>query len=156
MSQTDYQSVFEIGFRSFPWFTFLHPIPFIVIGVLLFRFVKSKQTYQIAGILVAIFASIIFLLNTVSLVPEFVRDRSAYRTGDSSMVEGVVENFYPAPALGPSKESFAVNGTMFSYYVGTATACFSNTPNHRGPIRPGLHVRIYYKNDCIQRVDVRR
>ena len=154
--QTEYQSIFEIGFRSFPWFTLLHPVPFIVVGALLFRFVKGRQIYQAVGILVATFATLIFLLGSVRLVPEFIADWHTYKRGDSSVVEGVVENFYPAPTLGPSKESFSVHGIIFSYYVDAASPCFSNAPAHSGPIRPGLNVRIHYKGGCIQRVDVRR
>jgi hypothetical protein len=113
VTQTEYQSIFEIGLSSFPWFTFLHPVPFILIGVLLFRFVKGKQIYQIVGILLAALATFIFLLGSLSLVAEFVADWRTYKRGDSSVVEGVVENFYPAPTLGASKESFSVHGIIF-------------------------------------------
>lgn len=155
MLQSDYQTVFEIGIRSFSWSGLLHPVPFIVIGVLLFRFTRGKRVYQIVGALGAMFATLLFLVAVVSLVPEFVKLRRAYRSGDSSLVEGIVENFHPAPVLGALKESFSVRDVVFSYFPGDTTPCFHNDPPRRGPVRPGLDVRVYYKDGCIQRVDTR-
>jgi cytochrome bd-type quinol oxidase subunit 2 len=71
----NYQTVFEIGFRSFPWSALMHPVPFILIGVLLFRFRKGKQIYQAAGIIGAAMATLFFLLLAASLVPNFVELR---------------------------------------------------------------------------------
>jgi hypothetical protein len=55
--------------------------------------------------------------------------------------------------IGPAKESFVVNGVVFSYYAFGADPCFHNAPIHNGIIREGLAVRIHYNNECIQRVD---
>jgi hypothetical protein len=90
----------------------------------------------------------------VRLVPNFIAQRHAYRNGDSSVVEGTVEYFHPAPELGAAKEFFRVNGVNFLYNVLDSTPCFHNSPLQRGPIRQGLTVRIYYKDECIQRVDI--
>lgn len=152
----NYQTEFEIGFRSFPWRALMHPVPFIVIGVLLFRFRKGKQIYQAAGLIVAAMATLFFLLLAVSLVPNYVKLRHTYTSGNSSVAEGVIENFKPAPYLGTARESFDVQGINFSYNALNPTPCFHNAPFHKGPIRPGLAVRIYYKDGCIQRVDIRR
>jgi hypothetical protein len=122
--QTDYRTVFEIGIKSFPWGASLHPIPFIVLGVLLVRFAKSKQIYQIAGAVGAIFATLFLLIAAVSFVPNFVKLRHSYRSGQSSIVEGIVENFHPAPVLGAARESFSVHGIVFSYNVLDATPVF--------------------------------
>jgi hypothetical protein len=151
-----YQTVFELGLRSFPWARVLHPMPFIVIGLLLFRFCRIKQIYQVMGIIVASLASIFFLISLVVFVPHFVKLRSAYVSGRTSVVEGVVENFRPAPALGPARESFSVRGVIFSYNVLDDTPCFHNVPLHGGPIRAGSDIRIHYNDECIQRVDLRR
>jgi hypothetical protein len=155
MLQPDYQTVFEIGIGSFPWTGLLHPVPFIIIGALLLRFSRGKQIYKIAGAIVAAFATFFLLIAAMTFVPEFVKLRRTYRSGDSSLVEGIVENFQPAPVLGALRESFSVHGVVFSYFPGDATPCFHNDPARRGPIRPGLDVRIYYKDGCIQRVDIR-
>jgi hypothetical protein len=92
-----YTTVFEIGFKTFPWSGVLHPVLFILVGMFLLRFGKSKQIYQAAGIIVAILATIICLLAAVSLVPNFIELRRGFRSGNSSIVEGVVEDFHPAP-----------------------------------------------------------
>jgi len=155
MTQANYKTVFEIGLRSFPWVRLAHPLIFVVVGLLLY-FLKIKQIYRVMGILVASFALLIFLLLLMSFVPQFLTLRSAYVSGRSSMVEGVVENFSPAPALGPARESFSVNGVVFSYNALDDTPCFHNAPVHRGPIKGALDVRIYYNDSCIQRVDILR
>ena len=101
-------------------------MPFILIGVLLFRFGKSKQIYQVAGIIVAALAALFLILAGVSLVPKFIELRHAYKNGNSSTVEGVVENFHPAPVLGVANESFSVDGVDFSYNALNLTTCFHN------------------------------
>jgi hypothetical protein len=154
MTQADYKTVFEIGLGSFPWASAARPLIFVVIGALLVRFVKRKRIYVVMGILGVAFGTLIFVTLLVIFVPNFVKLRSAYVSGRSSIVEGVVENFHPAPALGPATESFSVNGMSFSYNALDNTPCFHNAPIHAGPIRSGLHVRIYYNEACIQRVDI--
>jgi hypothetical protein len=150
-----YNTVFEIGFKSFPWDGLLHPVPAILIGVLLFRFGKSNQIYQVIGIIVAALAALFLIIAGVNLVPKFIQIRHAYKSGNSSIVEGVVETFHPAPDFGVANESFTVHGVNFSYNALDLTTCFHNAPLHKGPIRSGLAVRIYYKDGCIQRLDVR-
>ena len=132
----------------------LHPVPFVVIGILLFRFGR-KQVYKVVGILVATVAAFFFLITAATLVPTFVSLRNPYRNGDSSVVVGTVENFHPAPYLGGANESFSIKRAVFSYNVLDPIPCFHNAPAYNGPIRPGLELRIYYKAGCIQRVDVR-
>ena len=153
MVQAQYRTVFEIGFKSFPWGGLLHPVPFIILGLLLLYFGKNKDRYQVFGGILTGFATLFFLIATVTYVPQFVESRRAYRSGDSLVVEGIVENFHPPPRFGGQKESFSVNGIVLSYYVGDGTPCFHNDPALKGPIRSGLDVRIYYKDGCIQRVD---
>jgi hypothetical protein len=105
---------------------------------------------------VAALATIIFLLVAVNLVPNFIDCRRVFRSGDSSIVEGIVENFHPASPLGAAEESFSVNGVTFSYNALDLTPCFHNAPLHKGPIRSGLAIRIYYKDGSIQRLDGRQ
>ena len=156
MTQATYQTVFELGLGSFPWARLLHPVFFIVIGLLLFRFGRSRQIYQAMGLIGASLGTIFFLIALLVFIPNFVKVRSAYVAGRSSVVEGVVENFRPAPALGAARESFSVSGVVFSYNALDDTPCFHNAPIHGGPLRAGLEIRIRYNDWCIQRVDVRR
>lgn len=156
MTQTNYQTIFEIGLRSFAWGALFHPTIFIVIGLLLVRFSKGRAYFQFVGGAGALFGGLIFLLAAIVMVPEFIDARHAYVKGDTSIIQGTVENFRPTHALGPSEESFSVKGVKFSYYIGDSTPCFHNDPRFKGPLHAGLDVRIYYKDACIQRVDVRQ
>ena len=154
MTQANYQTVFEIGLPSFPWARVLHPLIFVAIGLLLVWFLKSRQIYLVMGVFMASLASLFLLISLGTFIPNFMKLRSAYVSAKSSIVEGVVENFRPAPTIGPARESFSVRGVLFSYNALDDTPCFHNAPLHRGPIRDGLNVRIHYNEECIQRVDI--
>ncbi len=154
MTQVNYQIMFEIGLGSFPWARVVHPLIFVVIGLLLARFLKSRQIYLVMGVSMASLASLFLLISLVIFVPNFIKLRSAYVSGKSSIVEGAVENFRPAPKIGPARESFSVHGVLFSYNALDDTPCFHNAPLNGGPILDGLDVRIHYDEGCIQRVDI--
>jgi hypothetical protein len=154
MPADNYQTIFELGFRSFPWQRVLQPLIFLALGLLLIQFFKRKPFHLIVGVFVASMASFFFLISLVIFVPEFVRLRSAYTSGKSDIVDGVIQNFQPAPTIGPALESFSVNGVSFSYNALDDTPCFHNAPLHKGPIREELNVRIHYYDRCIQRVEV--
>jgi hypothetical protein len=151
-----YNTIFEIGFRSFPWLQLLQPVLFVLLGTALFRFGKRKQINQVVGIIMAAFAAIFVSIAAINLIPKFIEIRHSYKRGNSSIVEGVVENFHAAPELGAAEESFSVRGVNFSYNALGATSCFRNAPFHKGPIRTGIAVRIFYHDGCIQRVDIQR
>src|ERR1700678_1704848 len=151
-----YKTIFEIGFRSFPWLQLLQPVLFVLLGTALFRFGKRKQINQVVGIIMAAFAAIFVSIAAINLIPKFIEIRHSYKRGNSSIVEGVVENFHAAPELGAAEESFSVRGVNFSYNALGATWCFRNAPFHKGPIRTGIAVRIFYHDGCIQRVDIQR
>ncbi len=154
MAPAHYQTIFEIGLKSFPWARVAHPLFFVVLGLLVILFFKKYPVALVTGVWVTGLASIIFLLALLNFIPKFIKLRSAYVSGRSSIVAGVVEDFHPAPTLGPLRESFRVNGLSFSYYPGAGKPCFDNSPLRHGPIRDGLNVRIYYNQGCIQRVDI--
>jgi len=156
MMMPNYQTIFEIGLRSFPWAGALHPAIAVIIGVSLFLFAKGKEIYQLVGGFLAIFGAFLVLIMTITLVSKYVPLRRAYTSGDSSIVEGVVGNFQPAPVLGAARESFSVGGVVFTYNALDDTPCFHDAPYRHGPIRQGLEVRIFYRDGCIQRVDMRR
>jgi hypothetical protein len=156
MPQTNYQTVFHIGIGSFPWSFLLVPALLIAVGCALIRFNGGKQIRLAVGYLTIIFCSFVIVVAGLSLISQFWKVRRSYLSGDSSVIEGTVENFHPMPYLGPANESFSVKGVSFSYYVGELTPCFHNNPPHKGPIHSGSNVRIYYKDQCIQQVDVLR
>jgi hypothetical protein len=124
------------------------------VGLLLIQLFKRKTIQLILLILITSMASLIFLASLMSFLPDFVKLRSAYVSGKSLVVEGVVQNFRPAPAIGPAEESFLVDGVSFSYNALDDSPCFHNAPLHGGPVRGGLDVRIHYYEGCIQRIEV--
>lgn len=151
----EYTTVFEIGFRSFPWSALINPLFFALLGFVFYGFSK-QQIRQVVGVVVFGMGLIFFLIISTRLIPDFARARSEYVNGQSSVVEGTITDFRPMPDLGPSEESFSVGGVRFSYYVGDWSPCFNNSPRRKGPARAGLNVRIYYRDTCIQRVDIQR
>lgn len=155
MEQANYHTIFQIGLKSFPWSTLLHPIPFIVIALVLVCLSRRKQYFKIVGSIIAVLGVMFFVTLALKLVPDFVAQRRPYAKGVSSVVAGKIQDFHAAPILGPANESFTVSGVPFSYNVLDSSPCFHNAPAHKGPIHNGLDVRIYYRDECIQRVDVR-
>lgn len=154
MTHANYRTLFELGFGSFPWFSVARPLIFIAIGLLIIKFAKRRPAYLVMGVFAACFAFVILLVSLINYVPEFFKLRGAYLSGKTSVVEGTVKDFRPAPKIGRARESFSVGGVTFSYNALDITPCFHDAPYHRGPIQDGLHVRIYYNAGCIQRLDV--
>ena len=154
MTVDNYQTIYELGFRSFQWLTIVRLLAFIVLGLLIIKLFKKKTFFAIVGVFVASISTLILFVALLSLIPQFVKLRSAYMSGKSMVAVGVVQSFHPAPIIGSELESFSVNGVSFSYYAGDDAPCFHNAPLHKGPIRDGLNVRIHYYEDCIQRVEV--
>jgi len=156
MTTDTYKTIFELGVRSFPWQRIIQPLVFLTLGLVLVQFFKRKRFYLVVGVFVASMASLFLLISLVIFIPSFIALRTAYVSGKSAVVEGVVQNFRPAPTIGPARESFSVGGVLFSYNALDDTSCFHDTPFHGGPIREGLDVRIHYYGSCIQRVEVLR
>lgn len=62
-----------------------------------------------------------------------------------NVVSGVVKNHHPGSSeRGNTLESFEVNDVRFSYYPLTGSPEFNQTNAFGGPIKNGLHVKIYY------------
>jgi hypothetical protein len=59
-------------------------------------------------------------------------------------VEGVVENFHPAPPEGHQNETFTVDAISFSYSDYVITGGYNQTRSHGGLIDQGKLVRITY------------
>ena len=150
----DYHTIFEIGMKSFPWLALLRPMILVAAGLLLVRFSRRRPQLQLIGALGAIVGALLLLMGTSKLVPEFMAGRRTYQSGQSRMVEGTVDDFHPAPVLLQGMESFQVGGVRFSYLVGGPSPCFQNDRNGRGMVHAGSHVRIYYRDGCIERVDL--
>jgi hypothetical protein len=78
-----------------------------------------------------------------------------YRDGKATEYEGVVSDFVPMPSgvVGAS-ESFIVNGRKFKYSDYEITGCFNNTSLFGGPIKYGIHVRLWAIGNCIVRLEI--
>src|SRR5690349_23401847 len=83
-----YETIFEIGLRSFPWASLLHPMIALVVGLPLFLFGMRKPLYRYIGAAVACFGILVMVLATITFVPEYVSLRGAYARGESSIVQG--------------------------------------------------------------------
>ncbi len=77
MTNESYQTVFEIGFRPLPWARVAHPLIFVVIGLLLIRYLKKKTPYLVMGVVLACFGSLFVLLSLIIFIPNFVELCSA-------------------------------------------------------------------------------
>jgi hypothetical protein len=53
-------------------------------------------------------------------------------------------------------ESFVVKGVAFKYSDSVIAAGFNNSASHGGPIREGLHVKIWHLNGEILRLDIEK
>ena len=154
MPPTDYKTVFELSARSFPWTALVTPAGLVVLGCILFRLSKREIVRAVGAVLV-FFGGVLLVILSVEVSSNFYEVRRAYRSGQTNVVEGQIESFRPVPFIGPTIESFSVNGVQFSYNVGESIGCFNDSFPHRVPIRPGQVVRLHYDIGCIQRVEIR-
>jgi hypothetical protein len=162
MNDHGYTVVFDVltnGARAF-WF----PVPglfFIVIGLLLPRFIKSgifrsppwMRSWFPTVFLV--FAILWTLIGFTSIGVRYLNDLNAMKSGKVGYVEGQVESFVPMPYTGHAMESFTVKGIPFSYSDYVVTPGFNNTTSHGGPIRNGLYVRIWYLQNEILKLEIK-
>jgi len=105
MTQGNYHTAFQMGFRSFPWSAVAHPLIFVAIGLLLVRFLKDRKPYLVIGIFMASLASLFVLLSLMNFIPKFLKLRSAHVSGKGSTVEGLSRIFtrlrYQVPQENP-------------------------------------------------------
>jgi len=96
-------------------------------------------TYLVAG------AGVLWALGAGATVYGFHDEaRAAAKSPSTPLVEGVVEDFHPAPYEGHQDESFSVGGVRFAYSDYVITGGFRQSSSHGGPIHQGLVVRIRY------------
>jgi hypothetical protein len=81
-----------------------------------------------------------------------LRCRHWARTGNYSIVEGVIKQFHPMPYEGHDWERITVGGTEFMYADFDVPGGFNNTQSHGGPLHEGLNVRIAYHDGKILRL----
>ena len=136
---TECSTVYE---PSFTWWFPAAGLGFAAMALVIGRFMDARRrvfTHVIAGLGVA------WALGAGATVFGFHAEaRAAAKSPTTSLVEGLVEDFHPAPYEGHQDESFVVNGVRFAYSDYVITGGFRQTASHGGPIRQGLRVRIRY------------
>ena len=138
--QHSYYTAFEMGFRTFPRIDIVSPLIFFAIGLLLIKFIKLPKFRLVMGAVI-IFEFFIFVLGQLmTVIPNCVSLRHAYMNSKSFTVNGIVENFTPAPVLGSPTESFRVGNVKFSYNKYDETPCLHSSHMHGGRIENGLNV----------------
>jgi len=85
---------------------------------------------------------------------DYAHLRNAVRSGNFEVVEGTVSQFAPADSGDHVPETFAVGKHRYQYSWAVITAGFHRTAPHGGPIRDGLHVRIYDVSGQIARLEI--
>ena len=91
-----------------------------------------------------LFATIWIFIAVPSQVLSFWKNYKALAKHQYLTVEGLVENFDPAPEEGHKDESFTVKGVHFSFSDYAITQGYNTTVSHGGYIRPGTYVKLAY------------
>ena len=88
------------------------------------------------------------------IISEYRTNVRALRDGRYQRVEGIVENFVPAPVGGHRDETFDVAGHHYAYSDFVVVAGYHQSQSHGGAIRQGAHVRIADLNGTILRLEL--
>ncbi|HEY2891148.1 MAG TPA: hypothetical protein VGJ31_11000 [Dongiaceae bacterium] len=159
----NWQTVFDLetaGYKS--WYWGVWPLAFAAIGVALrwkpafFQTARKKRPLKPrdAGLLLIVVGLSFAVLICTETFADFHDLLADLRTGKYQIAEGVVTNFHPMPYTGHSMETFDVGDAHFKYSDYVVDAGFNNTASHGGPLRPGLHVRIFYSGSHILKLQI--
>jgi hypothetical protein len=169
MNDSDYIVVFNIldsGYRQWWWpdgGLFLALLVFLII--LVFWIIEAQKRGEKIAFFKVSFVAIALVGTSIALPLGFIGTFSDYQKcshslalGQTSYVEGTVDNFVPMPYSGhtPGLESFTVSGVPFSYSDYIPVAGFNLTSSHGGPIRQGLPVRIWYVGNEIVKLEIKK
>lgn len=153
-----YVTVFDISQESFKWWWPAFGLLFVVIGVMLIKFGAkpgAAKEQKILGWAMVVFASFWTLFSFGFMYSSHREYAEAYRRGQYSVVEGVVEGFHPMPYEGHQEECFVVQKEEFCYSdYDVSKPGFNHSASHGGPIRAGLPVRIAYRDGRILRLEI--
>ena len=160
----EYDVVFDLteaGYREWRFAAF--GLIFVGVGIVLVifrhylpwwgapRFIRRSFPFVFLGF--AVFWTVVTFAGTYA---NYASLRTAMDEGRYEIVEGPVEQFDPRPPSGHKMESFVVGGQRFEYSDYVITPGFRKTQSRGGPIRKGVHVRVWHVGNDIVRLEVRR
>ena len=139
------------------WFPAAGSVFFLIGGFLIWlgRGNRGPLNRSFVGYTFVGFACLWSVLALSKMIPDYQRARSAYLSGNYSVVQGLVTDFQPMPYQGHGEECFTVESETFCYSDYEVTLGFNNTASHGGPIREGLPVRVSFIGNTILRLEVR-
>jgi hypothetical protein len=157
-TMSDYVTVFQIssGSTGLP-FALMGLVPLIIGAILIAG--KWRFHWRRPNWLFAVFScafGIIWIFFVGEILTKGSDSFTAFRTGQYSIVEGIVTDFHPMPYEGHDDECFTVEAQRFCYSDYVITSGFHNAASHGGPIRSGIHVRVGYLGPTILRLQIRK
>lgn len=159
-----YQTVFDVSNSSFQGVQLIFmSFSFACIGFYMYRnrlntkgwWGRHPKAYTIFLVVFVTFSLTILILGGGSSCYNYWSLQQRLKSGNYSVVEGVVEKFVPMPKQGHAMESFCVKNTCFRYSDFIVTGGFNNTSSHGGPIHEDLIVKISYIGDVIIKLEIR-
>lgn len=148
-------NVYDFGDQSIS-LLFLFPIPFLVVGLLIFFYqknisndkdslMKTKKLGLYFGIVFSSFSTLMLISMAICCFGEYYKTKDIYDNHHFGIVEGSVENYH---LYGHDVEVFDVKNTHFEYsYYDSPYYGYNTTASHDGVIKSNLYVKIAYFND---------
>jgi len=141
---------------TYPAMWLLPAIP-IAIGVMLLvahRLLRPREERTRAVPLVIVAMTVAIAGTTVvgTILPNYALAR-AVRDRNYQVVEGIIMDFHPQLPAAREYERFTVGGVPFEYTQSDFSIAFNHTAANRGPIHPGLHVRVGHVGGRIVTLD---
>jgi hypothetical protein len=142
-----YKTVFDASNQSFEWWPVVIPLMVALVGVGIL--INYNRLPRALGAIKAVGAFTLIGVGLSVAIFLFVSTLSAYQTAGAIMsnnkaqiVEGTVQGL--AVSSYGKAESFTVQGVQFSYSQYSASLGFHNVSTFGGPMKEGLHVKIWY------------
>ena len=169
MNNSDFVTVFSSSSYVAWWFPTFLGVGGVLLGAVLFlvehwvsplllKSMRLKSPTQFKPLILG-FAGVFFLVGSGTLLMtfgNFAWEFYVLSSGKAAYVEGIVQNFVPMPFQGHANESFTVNEVPFSYSDYQITGGFNNSSSHGGPVRAGMHVRIWYAGNRILKLEIEK
>src|SRR6266404_6119686 len=137
-----YVTVFDISQKPFEWWWSAIGIVIFGLGIILIKVVSRWPNQKhgklidakLVGWVMVLFGPIWIVVVYNSTRSMWSELRSAYNTGQYSLVEGVIEDFQPMPYEGHQDECFRVKAEQFCYSDYASQSGFNQSASHGGPI----------------------